>query len=94
MKVNKRSVSTPTYSPAGAAYGKAKQQSGDAKQVGDSVEVSESAGTFQKALDVAAKTPDIRAEAVESIQKEFEEGTYQRDETEVAEKVIQDYLSN
>jgi len=93
MKINKRSVSTPSYSPAGAAYGKAQQKSNEAaKQGGDSVEVSESAGLYQKAMDVAAAAPDIRTEAVSGIQKEFADGTYHRDETEVAEKVIQDYM--
>ena len=98
MKVDKRSSvtsSTSTYrsSKAGAAYAKAQKVS-EPPKAKDSVDVSESANLRQTALEALKKVPDVRPEAIEGIQKEFDRGAYHRDETEVAEKVIQDYLTS
>jgi flagellar biosynthesis anti-sigma factor FlgM len=97
MKISKRSVSS-TYqssssSKAGNAYSKV-QGPTDAARSGDSIEVSESAGLFQKAVDAVSDVPDIRMEAIEGIQRELEDGSYHRDESEVAERVISDYLES
>lgn len=93
MKISKRSVSsTYSTSKANQAYGKVQQTSGTPRE--DSLEVSESAGMFQKAVESMEKVPDIRMEAIEGIQQQLQDGSYHRDETEVAERVIQDYLDH
>ena len=92
MKISKRSVSS-SYSGATQAYGKNKAVSETKPaQASDSVEVSESGSLFQTAQAAAADVPDIRTAAVEPIQQEFADGSYHRDEYEVAEKVIQDEI--
>ena len=96
MKVSKNSVSSSYRSgsaAAGAAYGKAQKVEAPSS-VNDSLEVSESAGLFQKAVDAIQNVPDIRMEAVSGIQQEFKDGSYHRDEVEVAEKVIQDGIDS
>ncbi len=93
MKVNKGSVSS-TYATAGKAYGKVKKAS-DPQPVreSDSVEMSESGSLFQAALTAVKDVPDIRTEAVAPIQKEMDDGSYHRDEHEVAEKIVQDHVN-
>lgn len=92
MKVEKGSVSSSTYASASTAYGKS-ARSGTASAVSDSVEVSASASLYQSAASAIRGVPDVRAEAISGIQQEFAEGTYHRDEREVAQKVIDDELS-
>ncbi len=92
MKVSKKTVSSTTYSSAPSVYGKAKKVQ-EVTPVQDSVEVSNTGSVFQSAMEVAANTPDIRTEAIEGIQQELSDGTYHRDESEVADKVLQDYLA-
>lgn len=93
MKVEKSSVSSSTYASAGTAYGKSKSV-GSVPRSGDSVEVSASGSLFQRAVQAAENTPDIRISSVQNIQREFSEGSYARDETAVAERVIRDYLTS
>ena len=93
MKVSKKSISSTSYSSAASAYGKAQKVSGS-QPVQDSVEVSASGSLFQTAVDAAAEVPDIRTEAIEGIQNELASGSYQRDEHEVANRVIQDHLAS
>lgn len=90
MKVEKKSVSS-SYAAASSAYGKS-QRVERAPAVRDSVEVSSSAGLFQKALDAVNAVPDVRAEAISGIQQEVASGTYKRDEREVAERMIMDSI--
>lgn len=90
MKVEKKSVSS-SYATASKAYG-ASSRVGAAVAVRDSVEVSSSAGLFQRALTAINAVPDIRAEAISGIQQEVASGTYQRDERQVAEKMIRDSI--
>jgi flagellar biosynthesis anti-sigma factor FlgM len=90
MKVEKKSVSS-SYAAASSAYGKT-QRVGAPTAVQDSVEVSSSAGLFQKALDAVSQVPDVRAEAISGIQQEVANGTYNRDERQVAYKMIQDSI--
>ena len=93
MKVDKGSVSSSTYASATSAYGKS-ARSGKASALRDSVEVSASGSLFQAAASAIRDVPDVRASAISGIQQEFAEGTYHRDEREVAQKVIEDDLNN
>lgn len=94
MKVSKSSVSTSyRSSAASSAYGKS-QRAVESTALDDSLEVSGKAAVFQKAVGMVDNVPDVRTEAVSGIQKEFEDGSYHRDETEVADKVIADYLTS
>ncbi len=93
MKVSKGSVSSSTYASASSAYGKG-ARAGRATAPGDSVEVSASGSLFQSAVNAVRDVPDVRAEAISGIQQEFAEGTYHRDEREVAQKVVEDQISS
>ncbi|CAM2008057.1 flagellar biosynthesis anti-sigma factor FlgM [Acanthopleuribacter pedis] len=92
MKVEKGSVSSSTYASASTAYGKS-ARTGSRSAVSDSVEVSASATLFQTAQSAIRGVPDVRSAAISGIQQEMAEGTYHRDEREVAQKVIDDELS-
>lgn len=91
MKVEKKSVSSSSYASASSAYGKS-QRVESVSAVQDSVEVSSSAGLFQKALNAISNVPDVRAQAISGIQQEVANGTYQRDERQVAERMIMDSI--
>lgn len=91
MKVEKSSISSTSYASAVRTYGNASSVEAPVS-VQDSVEVSASAGLIGKAQALLAATPDIRTETVSGIQREFADGTYNRDDREVAQKVIEDYL--
>lgn len=91
MKIGKRSV-TSTYSPASKNYGNAKKVDGPSATGNDSIEVSQSGELFRAAQQAAQRTPEIRTEAVAGIQRELADGTYQRNDEEVANKVIQEHL--
>ena len=91
MKVEKKSVSSASYASASAAYGSAKRVDRVAAR-DDLVEVSASGQLFETAVRSAANVPDVRTEAISGIQQEFANGTYQRDERVVAEKMIQDTI--
>ena len=94
MKINKSSVSSSSYvASAGKAYGQNKKvESKGPVQQKDSVEVSGTGSLFQTASEALTNVPDIRTEAVAPIQKEFDEGSYHRDEQEVAEKIVDDHI--
>ena len=96
MKVNNKSTVSSSYrgtkTTAAGAYNQA-QRTSESRTLDDSVEVSESASLFQMAVDAVSGVPDIRTQAIEGIQREFRDGTYHRDETEVAERVLQDHLT-
>lgn len=93
MKISKKSISSTSYTSAASAYGKAQRVTGS-EPVSDSVEVSESGNLFQAAQNAASQVPDIRTEAIEGIQNELANGNYQRDEHEVADKMVTDHLSS
>ena len=93
MKVEKRSVSSSYGASAvSTAYGKPKASASISQN--DSIEVSASGSLFQKAVDSLQNVPDIRTEAIEGIQQEMRDGTYHRDETEVADRVLQDHFDS
>lgn len=93
MKVENRTASSTRFSSsvATAAYGQAQKL--PSTKTDDSIDVSKSASLFQKASAALNNVPDVRTDAIAGIQRELNEGTYQRDETQVAERVIQDYIS-
>jgi flagellar biosynthesis anti-sigma factor FlgM len=95
MKVNKNSVSSTSYSPVKSTYGKSQPVSSPQPAGrGDSVEMSAAGALFQTARQLIDQVPDIRTESVTGIQQEFADGSYHRDEHEVANKVIEDHLSS
>ncbi|CAM2066966.1 Flagellar biosynthesis anti-sigma factor FlgM [Sulfidibacter corallicola] len=94
MKVEKSSVSSASYASAASSYGKGSKRAEAVEAPSDSVEVSVSGSLFQRAVDSLRQAPDIRSEAISGIQREFAEGTYHRDEREVAKKVIDESLNS
>jgi anti-sigma28 factor (negative regulator of flagellin synthesis) len=91
MKIGKKTTSSTSYSSGVSAYQNNSKVEARAN-LDDSVEVSSSFSLVQKAVEELSQVPDIRAGAIEGIQNEFSNGTYHRDEAEVAEKVIQDHF--
>ncbi len=61
---------------------------------GDSVELSPEAKTLGKAIAVLEDLPDIREEKVAEIRERIENGTYQVDGKDIAEKIIKESMLN
>lgn len=59
---------------------------------GDKVEISSQSRELQKMQDILAQTPDVRSEKVAAIKKAIEEGRYQVNAENVAQKMIQEIL--
>ena len=93
MKVDNQPMATATLASANTAYGAAKSAKAPVGAKNDSVEVSASASLFQKGLEAIKEVPDVRTEAIDGIRKEFEAGTYYRDETAIASKLLQENIS-
>jgi flagellar biosynthesis anti-sigma factor FlgM len=95
MKVEKRSLSSSfTAVTAGAAYTKSQKKVNGSAKSRDSVDVSPSANLFTFATEAVRQVPDIRTDAIEGIQQEVRDGSYYRDEEEVADRVLQDHLNS
>ncbi len=91
MKIGKKTTGATSYTSGVSAYKKAAKVESKSS-VNDSVEVSSSFSLVQKAVEELKLVPDIRTEAIAGIQKEFDDGSYHRDEVKVAEKVIEDHM--
>jgi len=59
---------------------------------GDKVEISSQSRDLKKIQDILAQTPDIRSEKVATIKKAIEEGRYQVNAENIAQKMIQEVL--
>ena len=63
-------------------------ENGGPSRQGDSVHLSRSVTTIRAAQAAAAAAPDTRAERVATIRNQVQGGTYQMDNTQVAEKLL------
>lgn len=59
----------------------------------EEVSISSASMDFSKAAEMMEKESPERARRIQEIQKEIQEGTYQVDSAKVAEKMLQDILS-
>jgi flagellar biosynthesis anti-sigma factor FlgM len=92
MKIGKKSTSSASYAKATSGYGQSSRQVERKASVDDSIEVSSDFSVLQQAIASVNALPDIRSEAISGVQQELREGSYHRDEEEVAEKVIEEHL--
>jgi negative regulator of flagellin synthesis FlgM len=59
----------------------------------DTVDLSSSSRDVQKMKEILAQTPAMRMEMIESLKKQIDEGTYQVDARDIADKMMDDLLS-
>ncbi len=66
------------------------------KQVesGARVEISDASVEYARAAEMVEKVPEERAQKLADIQAQIENGTYKTDSTKVADKILDDDLSN
>jgi len=62
--------------------------------VKESVEISSRAQEMKSARDALEAQPDVRAEKVEQVKSRIEQGTYEVNGKQIAEKIIRDSLFN
>ncbi len=60
----------------------------------DKVELSSNSRDVQKMQEILAQTPEMRMEMIESLKKEIDAGTYQIDSREIANKMMNELLSD
>jgi len=80
-----------TESSAKAKAAKAKKEG--AQAAGDKVELSSLAKDVSKARTQVDKTPDIRASKVEALKEKVSSGEYKVDPDKVAQKMVDEHLS-
>lgn len=59
-----------------------------------SVDISDDAKLMKKTADLVHEAPDIRKEKVEALKKAIASGNYQVDAEAVADRILQDHLTN
>ncbi|MBU0909777.1 MAG: flagellar biosynthesis anti-sigma factor FlgM [Proteobacteria bacterium] len=59
----------------------------------DTVDLSSSSRDVQKMKEILDQTPAMRMEMIESLKKQIDEGTYQVDARDIADKMMDDLLS-
>ena len=60
----------------------------------DSVELSQTAKELQAARKIIEQVPEIRTDKVAQLKAQIENGTYDIDSDKIAEKLLQESLSN
>ncbi|MEW6519944.1 MAG: flagellar biosynthesis anti-sigma factor FlgM [Thermodesulfobacteriota bacterium] len=59
----------------------------------DTVDLSSSSRDVQKMKEILDQTPAMRMEMIESLKKQIDEGTYQVDSRDIADKMLDELLS-
>jgi len=59
----------------------------------DTVDLSSSSRDVQKMKEILEQTPPMRLEMIESLKKQIDEGTYQVDARDIADKMLDDLLA-
>lgn len=96
MKITDQYDSTIRHLKESGSSGKAKAskaQKDGAQAQGDTVELSSLAKDVSKARTEVDRTPDIRAEKVESLKEKVSSGEYKVDPDKVAHKLVDEHLS-
>ena len=63
------------------------------QQVGEEISISQTSLEYSKAAEMAERESPERSAKIEAIKKQIEEGTYQIDAAKVADKMLQEHLS-
>jgi len=66
---------------------------GASPSAADTVDLSSGSRDVQKMKEILAQTPAMRMEMIESLKKQIDEGTYQVDALDIADKMMDDLLS-
>jgi len=82
---------TEAASKTGSAKSKAKKA--ESTEAGDRVNLSDRARIAGKARAAVEEAPEVRVERVESIKAQVEAGEYRVDPEEVAQKMVDEHLS-
>jgi negative regulator of flagellin synthesis FlgM len=59
----------------------------------DKVDLSSTSRDVQKMKEILEQTPPMRMEMIESLKRQIDEGTYQVDARDIADKMLADLLS-
>jgi len=59
----------------------------------DTVDLSSSSRDVQKMKEILEQTPPMRMEMIEALKKQIDEGTYQVDARDIADKMLDDLLA-
>lgn len=78
----------------GIAGQSAKKGGADASNVQISSDAKGRAEAFQKALDIARDTPDVREDRVAALKKQIQEGTYQVDSGKIADGMLREAIKD
>jgi negative regulator of flagellin synthesis FlgM len=70
------------------------QQDQAARQAGDKVEISSASREVAKARDAAAAAPESRSEMVAEIKARVDQGTYEVDARQVADRMLMDLIKD
>jgi negative regulator of flagellin synthesis FlgM len=70
------------------------ERAGKSSGARESVEISSRAQEMKGARDALQALPDVRAEKVEQVKAQIEQGTYEVNGKQIAEKIIRDSLFN
>jgi len=71
--------------------GKATDSSAALEQT-DKVEISQAGADIIKAKEAVKNSPDVRADKVEQVKREIDDGSYKVKEEKVAEKIIHENI--
>ena len=76
---------------------KTRKPEGGAESAGasgaDTVDLSSSSRDVQKMKEILAQTPAMRMEMIETLKKQIDEGTYQVDSRDIADKMMDELLA-
>lgn len=89
-------MSNPTDSLQGKAIAPQAEENPSVEEQqkkSEEVSISQASLEFKKAAEMMERESPERAERIRSIQKEIEDGTYRVDAAKIADKMIQELLS-
>lgn len=94
--IKAKDVNAPA-APLGAGPSGAAPKPGS-KALGTSVQISDDgkgrAAEFQKALEIAKGTPDVREDRVAALKKQIADGTYQVDSGKIADGMLREAIKD
>lgn len=66
---------------------------GTAVRSGAEVEISDTAKLMRQASDIAQGSADIRRDKIAALKKSIQDGTYEVDAREIAERLVEEHLN-
>jgi negative regulator of flagellin synthesis FlgM len=68
------------------------KQSGTSQRGADTVQISDSAKLFQKAVETANSASEVQSEKVADLKKRIKDGSYRVDAAAIADKLVDEHL--